>query len=314
MSAASLRDLLRRRAATTDAIRRFFAARAVIEVFTPALSRAATTDPALASLRCELAGPAGRHYLQTSPEHAMKCLLAAGSGDIWQLARVFRDGEVGRWHRPEFLLLEWYRQDFDEFALMDEVHSLLTQLARAAGIELDRLDLAYADAFHSTFGVDPHALNADAAARLQGRLEAAGVTVPAALEGDALLDLALSTVIVPGWPQDTVIFLHDYPASQAALATIKPTRPPVAARFEVFVNGIELGNGFRELTDAAEHRRRFAADLARRRRHGLPVVPIDEQLLAAIEAGLPPCAGVAVGFDRLLAVLARADGLGALPG
>ncbi len=308
----TLREQLERRAAALATIRRFFAAREVLEVETPALSTAAATDPMLESLSCELGSPAGRHYLQTSPEHAMKRLLAAGSGDIFQVARVYRGGELGRWHQPEFTLLEWYRIGFDEFDLMAEVHELLALLLAAPTGDLPRLDLRFADAFESAFSVD--ALNPDAAAhaRLAEALESRDIDVPAGLDTDALLDLAISSALTTDWPRDTAVFLSDYPPSQAALAEIKPGDPPVAARFEVFVNGIELGNGFRELTDAAEQRRRFEADLVARRALGLPEPPMDRELLAALEQGLPECSGVAIGVDRVLALAGGADSLSAI--
>jgi len=312
MQAAGLRARLEQRARTIDTIRRFFAERAVVEVTTPALSNAAATDPALHSVSCRVEALGDRLFLHTSPEHAMKRLLAAGSGDIWQLARVFRDGELGRWHRPEFDLLEWYRCGFDEFALMDEVFALFAELSRSAGMTLGRLDLRYAEAFRSALGLDPHRPDGECRQGLERSLRDRGIDVPAGLGLDALLDLALSTVIVPAWPRDTAVFLFDYPATQAALARLKPTQPAVAARFEVFINGIELGNGYFELNDADEQRRRFTADIAARQRAGLPAVPVDESLLAALEQGLPDCAGVAIGLDRLLALLARADALTAV--
>jgi lysyl-tRNA synthetase class 2 len=308
----ALRVRLKRQALIIAAIRRFFSERGLVEVSTPALSPAGVSDPALANIACEVAALGGRHFLQTSPEHAMKRLLAAGSGDIWQLARVFRDGELGRWHQPEFQLLEWYRLGYDELALMDEVFTLLTSLAEPAGITLARRDFSYAQAFGSVFGLDPHSLEPGVADSLSAQLQDRGIEVPPALEKDALLDLALSALIQPTWPQDTVVFLFDYPASQAALARLKPSSPPVAARFEVFVNGVELGNGFHELTDAAEQRRRFEADLRARLAAGLEALPIDEALLEALAAGLPDCAGVALGLDRVLAVLAKADALAAV--
>lgn len=290
-------------------IREFFAMRDVVEVDTPALSAAAATDPALTSLSAEVRSLGSRQYLQTSPESAMKRLLAAGSGDIFQIARVYRDAELGRWHQPEFLLLEWYRTGFDEFDLMDEVHALLELLLRARWPGLERLDLSYRDAFDSAFGVDPLTLDAGARSALTQALTDRGIDAPDRLAPDALLDLAIGTAIAADWPDATAVFLYDYPASQAALAAVKPGNPPVAARFEVFVNGLELGNGFRELTDPAEQRRRFAADLTARRQAGAAEVPIDTALLAALEAGLPDCAGVALGLDRLIALASGADSL-----
>jgi elongation factor P--(R)-beta-lysine ligase len=308
---ASLRELLAARAGLLARVRAFFAARGVLEVTTPSLSRAATTDPALASLAVAVASLGGRHFLSTSPEFAMKRLLAAGSGDIYEIARVYRDDEIGRWHQPEFLLLEWYRVGFDERALMDEVFELLAAVLGERYPRLGRLNLGYGETFASDFGVDPHGLDAAGAKRLAAALAGRGVEVPAGLSARALLDLALATVIVPSWPAATAVFLCDYPVAQAALAEIKAGDPAVAARFEVFVDGIELGNGFRELTDAVEQRRRFEADLAVRRARGLPEPPIDEAFLAALARGLPPCAGIALGLDRLLAL---ATGAGSLAG
>jgi len=304
---SGLRAMLTFRAGALDRIRQFFAARGVIEVETPALSAGAATDPNLASISAEVLALGGRHYLQTSPEHAMKQLLAEGSGDIFQIARVFRDGELGRWHQPEFSLLEWYRVGFDEFALMDEVFELLRAVLEPAPAALERRNLSYKDAFLAAVDVDPLDLDVYARQHLRRALEDRGIDVPAKIEPDALLDLALGSVVTTSWPVGTAVFLYDYPASQAALATIKPTDPPVAARFEVFVNGIELGNGFRELTDATEQRRRFESDLAVRRQAQAPEPPIDLEFLAALEKGLPDCAGVAIGLDRLLAVALGAD-------
>jgi lysyl-tRNA synthetase class 2 len=306
MNPSALRGRLATRDRALARIRAFFADRGVFEVATPALSPAATTDPALASLKLDVQSLAGVHYLHTSPEYAMKRLLADGSGDIYQLARVFRDGELGRWHQPEFQLLEWYRLGFDEFDLMHEVYELLRVVLEPELPRLARLDLSYAQAFIATLAVDPLHFDAAGSARLTAALAERGIDVPAGLAHAELLDLALTTAIVPAWPQGTVVFLYDYPADQAALAAIKPGEPPVAARFEVFLNGLELGNGFRELTDATEQRQRFAADLSRRRAGGLPEPPIDEAFLAALEKGLPDCAGIALGVDRLIALLTGA--------
>jgi lysyl-tRNA synthetase class 2 len=292
-------------------VRQFFAERDVVEVATTALSAYGTTDPALHNLSCEVAALGRRMYLQTSPEHAMKRLLAAGSGDIWQLARVFRDGELGRWHQPEFRLLEWYRLGFDEHALMDEVYELLCQCAALGKLRLDRKNLSYGEAFNERFRVDPYRLGADGRIRLTDALRNCAIDVPNELTDDALLDLALSSLVVRAWPDNTAVFLYAYPQSQAALAAINPGEPATAARFEVFVNGIELGNGFRELSDAREQQRRFESDLARRFAAGLESVPIDAELLAALARGLPDCAGVAIGFDRLLAFVAGSGDLAA---
>jgi lysyl-tRNA synthetase class 2 len=190
---------------------------------------------------------------------------------------------------------------------MDEVFELFRTVLEPALPGLARLDVRYADAFARTFDVDAHRLDGRAESELRRGLAKRGIDAPDGVSGQALLDLALATVLVREWPERTAVFLHDYPAEQAALARIKPGAPRVAARFEVFVNGIELGNGFHELTDAIEQRARFERDLARRRELGLPEPPLDDKFLAALETGLPDCAGVAIGVDRLIAVLADAD-------
>jgi elongation factor P--(R)-beta-lysine ligase len=296
-------ETLRRRAAMLAAIRGFFAERGVLEVETPALLATGVSDPAIESARATVRSVRPEPmYLQTSPEFPMKRLLAAGSGDIFQICRVFRDAELGRWHQPEFTLLEWYRVGFDDVRLMDEVEALLAA-ALAAGRDDFRATtvarrLTYADALRGALGVPLDAPTVEIAARLA----AAGIDVPAGLAHDAVLDLALSTLVVPGFAPEVFTFVHDYPASQAALARLKPGTPPIAARFEVFGGGLELANGFHELTDATEQRRRFEAERAARRAAGRPAPPVDETLLDALAAGLPDCAGVAVGVDRLVAL------------
>jgi len=296
-------ETLRQRAAMLAAIRAFFAARGVLEVETPALSSAGATDPAIepivASARSLGQGP---QYLQTSPEFAMKRLLAAGSGDIYQLCRVFRDDELGRWHQPEFTMLEWYRVGWDEQRLMTEVAELIeTALAAAAlgAAPAPRrvVRLTYAQAVHAVLGAPPDAPTAE----LVRRLAKQGVDVPRDLSHDAVLDLAFGTVVLASFDSRAVTLVHDYPASQAALARVKPTTPPVAARFEAFCGGVELANGFHELNDAAEQRHRFLSDKATRRAAGRHAPPLDEDLLRALPS-LPDCAGVALGVDRLVAL------------
>jgi lysyl-tRNA synthetase class 2 len=287
-------ESLRVRAGTLASIRRFFADRGVLEVETPALSAAAVTDLHLHSVACRLDLDDRRtRFLQTSPEYAMKRLLAAGSGPIYQICKVFRDGERGRRHNPEFTMLEWYRPGFDHHRLMDEVEELLQAVLGVAAGER----ISYADAFRRHAGVDPHAASDG---ELRSRVVALGVAGVAELDRDDLLNLLLSHVVEPHLGSGRPSFLFDYPASQAALARVRPGNPPVAERFEVFLDGLELANGFHELADPGEQRRRFEADLVERRRHGLPEVPVDEQLLAALATGLPDCAGVALGVDRLV--------------
>ena len=301
-------ETIQLRARILTQIREFFAARDVLEVETPALSPAGVTDPALTSLHTIVSAlGASRSYLHTSPEFAMKRLIAAGSGDIYQICRVYRDEELGRWHEPEFTLLEWYRVGWDDFALMDEVGELLTACLGPKRIAGSPLRLSYTDAFAEHLGADAWAEADTIAAALASH----AIEVPDAIDRRGLLDLALSTAIMPRLPSDTLIYIYDFPADQAALARLKDSTPTVAARFELFVNGIELANGFAELTDAPEQRARFEAERSEQARLGRTAPPADEALLAALAHGLPECAGVAVGVDRLVAIAAGLDGIGA---
>jgi lysyl-tRNA synthetase class 2 len=300
--------VLETRARIKARVRAFFAARDVLEIDTPALSRSATPDPAIDSIEARL-GLDGNtaYYLHTSPEYAMKRLLVADARDIYQISRVFRDGELGRWHQPEFLLLEWYRCGFTETELMDEVEALLVAVMRECGRELSSERMTYRDAFARALEIDPLG---DLTA-LPKSLARRGVEVPPGLTRDGLLDLALGTVVARSFAPGRVTFIYDYPASQAALAEIKQQTPPVAARFEAFVGELELANGFKELTDGAEQRRRFEAELEVRRHAGRATPPLDDLFLKALARGLPPCAGVALGLDRLIALAAGLDNLAA---
>jgi lysyl-tRNA synthetase class 2 len=269
----------------------------------------------------------------------MKRLLASGSGDIYQIARVFREDELGRWHQPEFTMLEWYRVGWDELRLMSEVEELIVDVLahadRAVGTPRESagsihgateagaselgargakrprsIRVSYDDALVGTLGLSSRA----ATGSLVGALVAHGIDVPRGLAHGAVLDLAFATVVARAFAPDVLTFVHDYPASQAALARLKPGAPPVAARFEVFCGGIELANGFHELTDAAEQRRRFEAELHARHRSGRETPPLDEDLLAALAHGLPDCSGVALGVDRLIALaLGATDITAAMP-
>jgi lysyl-tRNA synthetase class 2 len=293
------RATLLRRAAMLAAARAFFAARRVLEVETPILSAAAVSDPQLESLATRIAGMPGEFYLQTSPEYAMKRLLAAGSGDIFQICKVFRDEERGRWHNPEFTLIEWYRQGFDDAALMDEVEALAGTLLGPQRTLPPAERLSYAAALERHAGVDAHrSSDADLTAAAQRH----GIVCDAALDRDAKLDLLMGLIVGPQLGRDRPCFVCDYPASQAALARLKPGTPPVAARFELYLDGVELANGFHELQDPAEQRARFDRDLKKRGERGQTQRPVDENLLAALEHGMPDCAGVALGFDRLVAL------------
>jgi lysyl-tRNA synthetase class 2 len=291
-------NALQRRAAMLAAAREFFAGRRVLEVETPILSSAAVSDPQIESLATRVAGMAARSYLCTSPEYAMKRLLAAGSGDIYQICKVFRDAERGRWHNPEFTLIEWYRLGYDDAALMTEVEALVGCLLAPRRLEpAERL--SYSAALQRHAGVDAHAASDGDLAESARRH---GVVCDAELDRDAKLDLLMGLVVGPRLGLDRPCFICDYPASQAALARLKPGLPPVAARFELYLNGVELANGFHELVNAGEQRARFGQDLALRRARGRKESPVDEHLLAALAAGMPDCAGVALGFDRLVAI------------
>ncbi len=300
--------VVRLRASMLAALRRFFAAREVLEVETPYLSAAGTTDPNIASLT--VAGGGGR-YLHTSPEFPMKRLLAAGSGDIYQVCRVFRAGEAGRRHNPEFTMLEWYRLGFDHERLMREVAELLALLiGPERGFAAPEF-LSYREAYLRHTGLDPFAARAE---DWHACLANAGIDIgpPASLDLDAWLDLAGAQLVHPRLGRGRVSFIQDFPVSQAALARVRPGPEPVAERFEAFVDGMELANGFHELADAGEQAARFARERRRRRDAGLPDVPADTRLIAALEAGLPDCAGVAVGLDRVLMLRAGVEDIAAV--
>jgi lysyl-tRNA synthetase class 2 len=301
---------LRRRAALVQAVRGFFSTRGALEVDTPVLARHAVTDVHLCSLHVVGPDGRGRGWLQTSPEFAMKRLLAAGSGDIWQLCHVLRADERSRLHDTEFTMLEWYRIGWTMDRLIDEVAALADAVCAAgdgaAGPPRPVERLRYADAFRRELGLDP--LTApDAELRDAARsLDVAPATL-AELTRNELLDLLMALAVGPRLGAGRWSFLTHYPAAQAALARLDPDDPRVAHRFELYAEGVELANGFHELCDAEEQRSRFQADLTERRRRGLPEPALDERLLAALEAGLPDCAGVALGFDRL-AMLALGAG------
>jgi elongation factor P--(R)-beta-lysine ligase len=292
--------VLKKRAELLHSVRFFFAQRQVWEVDTPILSAHATVDRHIDSF----VTTNGR-WLQTSPEFAMKRLLCAGSGPIYQIAHAFRREESGRFHHNEFSLLEWYRPGFDHYQLMDEVEALLRAVGVAvpAGQAMERL--SYRQVFIHYLAVDPLMATG---VEMREAIRAAGCDIEGLTLSndatDAWLDVAMSLVIGPKLGADAPCFLYDFPASQAALARIRPgaspDAPPVAERFEVFWRGVELANGFHELGDASEQERRFVADHAWRTAHGRDVPPFDRHLIDALEAGLPDCAGVAIGLDRLL--------------
>jgi lysyl-tRNA synthetase class 2 len=295
---------LRRRAETLRRARDFFFQRGVLEVETPALVNTPVTDVNLGSARVDVPGFATPLFLHTSPEYAMKRLLAAGSGDIFQICRVYRGGERGRLHNPEFTMLEWYRLGFSLEELMREVAEL-TRALLGAPADLPVEYVTYRDALRHHAGVDP--LDAPRAT-LEQAARALGLDAAQAgsLGRDELLDLIVGAQVGPALGTHALTFVHRYPASQAALARIDPADPRVALRFELYHRGVELANGYHELASSTEQRQRFAADQESRRARGLPVQPVDQHLLAALAAGLPECAGVALGFDRVLMLAAGA--------
>lgn len=293
---------LRLRARVNAAIRGFFAERGVLEVETPILSAAGNTEPNIDSFTTTFsghvsAGPRLR-WLRTSPEYPLKRLLAAGLGDCYELGRVFRNGEAGGRHNPEFSMLEWYRVGWDHHRLIEETVSLVRQLLalvdRQARVEV----LTYRELFQRHVGVDPFTASLQ---QLQAPL--AGIQIDGeGLSRDDWLDLLMTHRIQPAFSRQVLTVVHDWPASQAALARIRPGDPPLAERFELYLGPYELANGYHELNDAAEQRARFVRDHAVRSERGAVLPPLDQALLASLDA-LPACAGVAVGVDRLLMCL-----------
>jgi len=300
------RRALELRAALYALIRRFFAERGVLEVETPILSEAGNTEPNIESFSTTFSGPvtAGsrERWMRTSPEHALKRLLAAGVGDCYELGRVFRNGEAGRRHNPEFTMLEWYRVGFDHRRLMRETAELVSAALTMKGRDATIVEKSYRDLFIEGLGLDPFAASLDAlrAPLSEFRINEEG------LSRDDWLDLLITHRLQPAFPNDRITIVYDFPASQCALARIRNDDPPVAERFELFLGSYELANGYHELTDAAEQRARFERDNARRRARGQREVPIDERFLAALSE-MPACAGVALGIERLLMVLTGVD-------
>ena len=287
-------------------IRAFFAERGVVEVETPVLSEAGNTEPNIESFATTFSGPVGagsrERSMRTSPEHAMKRLLAAGIGDCYELGRVFRNGEAGRRHNPEFTMLEWYRVGWDHRRLIAETVELVRAALALVAREPRVVECTYRDLFRVELGVDPLI---DSIEMLRKPLAKVRID-DAGLSRDDWLDLLLTHRLQPEFPRDRITVIRDFPATQSALAKIRDDDPPVAERFELFVGSSELANGYHELTDATEQRTRFERDNARRRARGQREMPIDERFLAALPK-MPACAGVALGIERLLMCLANTD-------
>ncbi len=298
---------LRLRARLLAAIRDFFCKRQVMEVETPLLSAAASTDPHLSLFKTDYLGPGspqGRnYYLATSPEFAMKRLLSAGSGAIFQICKAFRNGESGQIHNPEFTLLEWYRPGFDHKLLMDEVEELITTILACGPCAR----ISYETLFKEHLEIDPFTEQIDTLRNCARAHDIELLSTTGFDNRDSWLTLLMTHLIEPKLGHKTPVFIYDYPASQAMLARIRNSgKMAVAERFELYYKGVELANGFHELTDADEQRQRFSCDRERRKAAGQPEIPMDDNLIKALESGLPDCAGVALGIDRLLMVASSA--------
>ncbi|TAH40985.1 MAG: EF-P lysine aminoacylase GenX [Gammaproteobacteria bacterium] len=304
---ATWREALALRARLYALIRGFFAERGVLEVETPILSEAANTEPNIESFSTTFTGPvessSRERWLRTSAEFPMKRLLAAGVGDCYELGRVFRNGEVGRRHNPEFSMLEWYRVGWDHLRLIDEAVELVQAALALCGRRAECVSLTYRELFVQTLALDPFTAPVDVlrAALADANIEASG------LERDDWLDLLITHRIQPMFPADHITVVRDWPASQCSLARIRPDSTPVAERFELYLGKHELANGYHELADASEQRARFENDNQRRRQRGQRELPIDERFLSALQQGLPDCAGVALGIERLLMCLCDTD-------
>jgi len=289
-------------------IRAYFNKTGVMEVHTPVLSFSGNTDPQIESFTTMYSGAAEQKlktmYLHTSPEFFMKRLLSQGSGSIYQLASVFRQAEVGRFHNPEFEMLEWYRVDFNYQELMDDVVSLIYSLSQR---EISVNKISYEQAFKSIL-VNPHNCSIE---KLNQVANNHGISLQTSedLDKDQWLALLMTHVIEPSFDKEKLTFIYDFPASQASLAKIRQDKFPIAERFELYWGGVELANGFTELLDEDEQRNRFIHDNELRVQVGLNEVSIDDLFLDALVKGLPACSGVAIGLDRLLMVLAQLDSL-----
>lgn len=294
-------DALRLRADVNRLIREFFHTRNVLEVETPIMSRAGNTDANIASFSLEFSGrtdgaPRTR-WLRTSPEFPLKRLLAAGVGDCYELGRVFRDGEAGGRHNPEFTMLEWYRMGWTLDPLIDETVALVQAALATVGRQATASRISFRELYTQRFGFDPMMAGLD-----EVRNAAAGIAVDGeGLTRDDWLDLLMTHALQPAFGRDEILVVHDYPATQSALArVVERDGVPVAERFELYLGPLELANGYHELTDAVEQRARFEREVAVRQSRGDIAPPIDAALLDALASGMPACAGVALGVDRLL--------------
>jgi lysyl-tRNA synthetase class 2 len=298
--------MLQARAELLSTLRKFFFQRSVMEVDVPVLARSSVTDINIESIPAKIYSESG--YLQTSPEYFMKRLLSQGAGDIFCLGKAFRNGEQGCRHNPEFSLLEWYRCGWDEHQLMDEIAELMSLVFAARSSQPFAITKrTYADCFSEILGIDPHGADL---VELQEKAVAASSDSWTGESRANCLDLLFSQLVEPQLPPG-LVFVYDYPACQSALAQLHNDTQgrQVSRRFEVFLNGLELANGYFELTDRAEQQQRFDGDNAQRIEVSKPQIPVDRHLLAALDHGMPSCAGVAMGVDRLLMQLKGADSI-----
>ncbi|WP_158752861.1 EF-P lysine aminoacylase EpmA [Dyella sp. S184] len=300
--------MLQLRARLYALIRLFFLERHVLEVETPILSAAGNTDPNIESFSTTFSGHvdagARERWLRTSPEFPLKRLLAAGVGDCYELGRVFRNGEAGGRHNPEFSMLEWYRVGWCHRRLMEETIALIEAALAMVGRRAEVLIESYRQLFLDELGIDPLHAPID---ELREPLAEYNIG-PDGLGRDDWLDLLITHKLQPAFPRDRITVIHDYPATQCALARIRPGETPLAERFELYLGSHEVANGYHELNDAAEQRGRFERDNAVRRSRGLREIPIDESLLKVLDA-MPDCAGVALGVERLLMCLGGTDAI-----
>jgi len=304
---APIANLLKRAAIVAE-IRRFFADRGVLEVETPAMSQATVTDIHLVPFETRFVGPGAAQgmtlYLMTSPEYHMKRLLAAGSGPIYQMGKSFRNEEAGIHHNPEFTMLEWYRPRYDMYRLMNEVDDLIQQILDCDAAEM----LSYQQAFTSHLDIDPLSADKERLREVAAKLDLSNIA-DTEEDRDTLLQLLFTMGVEPHIGRDKPTFVYHFPATQASLAEISTEDHRVAERFEAYYKGVELANGFRELTDSREQRQRFEQDNRKRAARGLPVQPVDNNLLDALQHGMPECSGVALGVDRLIMIALGASSL-----
>ncbi|HDR1025712.1 elongation factor P--(R)-beta-lysine ligase [Pasteurella multocida] len=302
---ASIENLLARAKIIAE-IRRFFTDRGLLEVETPVLSEFGVTDVHLSTFNTTFISPTAEKskalWLSTSPEYHMKRLLAAGSGPIFQLCHVFRNEEAGQRHNPEFTMLEWYRPHFDMYRLINEVDDLLQQILDCKPTE----SLSYQFVFQEYVGLDP--LSAEKA-ELVAKAKQYHLQQAEQEDRDTLLQFLFSTVVEPNIGKENPVAVYHFPATQAALAQISSEDHRVAERFEFYYKGLELANGFHELTDVNEQLHRFEQDNVQRQKMGLPQRQIDKRLLGALQAGVPNCSGIALGVDRLLMIALDANAI-----